>query len=97
MPDVEPELRVAIREALLAFANAIKNSNGMLKITIFFILFDFSIIIFSDRIESAESAASTSSDVEMTDVSSPKDKSKRQNYLDDSQKTLIIALLEKYC
>lgn len=36
MPDVEPELRVAIREALLAFANAIKNSNGMVKITIFF-------------------------------------------------------------
>lgn len=36
MPDVEPELRVAIREALLAFANAIKNSNGTIKSSFFF-------------------------------------------------------------
>lgn len=54
--------------------------------------------IISDRMELADSAAKLSStDVEMTDVSTSKDTPKKQNYLDDSQKTLIIALLERYC
>lgn len=106
MPEVEPDLRIAIREALLAFANAIKNVNGTIsnnKNLLFFIYIKFIVnCIFTDNSELADGSqlisksSVTLGDAEMVDVSKSQNSSfKKSDYLDESQKSIIIALLEK--